>query len=518
MKQFETHLTDEDLRSVVAEQPTSLPLEQIETHIETCEECQTRMLNLAGEQQWRQDVSSSLAELREMTAGEVDTRSVVTDGNGPTGDAFDLQTVDDLLREVLGPPSHPETLGTLGRYEIESLIGCGGMGVVLRGFDRDLHRPVAIKMILPRLAKNGTAKQRFAREARAAAAVLHPNVIGIHGIESAQGVPWFVMPLIAGPTLQSLVEEHGPLPEREIVRIGLQLAGGLAAAHSQGLVHRDIKPANVLVDNEVNRVVLTDFGLARSDAEQSMTQTGWLAGTVNYMSPEQSRGEDVDARSDLFSLGSLLYFLATGAVPFSGPSAFSVLQEIASGKPKDVRSLNSEISSTLAAVIAKLLQKNPQQRFQSATELEEFFEELIAYLNRPTQYARPKLPTSSQIPRAVAICSLPLLMISAAFGATYYGDWFPKKSPEVQRNEIEKIGSGIEEDGFLNPTYINRLAEEAKQFGEQLGEASQEVAAVSSRIEQAEDNSPEFWEGSMLEELNELERKVILTKEQLEKW
>ena len=304
-----------------------------------------------------------------------------------------------MLAKILLPPTHPEMLGRLGRNEIESVIGCGGMGVVLRGFDRDLQRAVAIKMILPRLSKNGTAKQRFAREARAVAAVLHPNVIAIHGIEETNGVPWFVMPLILGASLRELVQEKGPLPEKEIVRIGLQIASGLAAAHSQGLVHRDIKPENILIDNQVNRVLITDFGLACRDSEETMTQTGCLAGTLNYMSPEQAQGKNVDARSDLFSLGSLLYYLAAGVVPFQSESPMGALNKISSEVHPDVRSLNPDISATLSGVIDRLLQKQPVNRFQSAVELESFLSEYIAHLHQPTQHQAPAIPKINVVPK-----------------------------------------------------------------------------------------------------------------------
>ncbi|MFK7770163.1 MAG: serine/threonine-protein kinase [Mariniblastus sp.] len=393
----EQHVSDADLRQIVLEKETQWPQSKIETHVSSCVQCQSKMLDIAADHDWRDEFSSNLKELPSLSNHDQITSAF----RGPnaadiqadvSGDEFDLQTVDQMLDEVLQPPIHPEMLGRLGRYDIEGVIGCGGMGVVLRGFDRDLHRPVAIKMILPRLSKNGTAKQRFAREARAAAAVLHPNVISIHGIEESDGIPWFVMPLIAGPSLKLLVEENGPLPERDIVRIGLQIASGLAAAHSQGLVHRDIKPENILVDNQINRVVITDFGLAQRDTDVAMTQTGYLAGTISYMSPEQSRGDDVDARSDLFSLGSLLFYLATGEVPFRASSPIGILHKIGGEPHANVQSLNPEISITLTRVINRLLEKSPSDRFQSAVELEAFSTEFLAHLHQPAQTPAPTVP------------------------------------------------------------------------------------------------------------------------------
>lgn len=390
---IDQHISDKELLQIVLEQETEMEQEQIESHVSSCTRCQKRLLEMAADDTWRDDFSSSLQQLPSLAASEtLETGEFSPSGQAPSGDEFDLQTVDQMLNEVLQPPIHPEMRGQLGRYDVEDVIGCGGMGVVLRGFDRELHRPVAIKMILPRLARNGTAKQRFAREARAAAAVLHPNVIAIHDIVETNGLPWFVMPLIAGPSLKSVVEENGPLPEREIVRIGLQIASGLAAAHSQGLVHRDIKPENILVDNQINRVVITDFGLARRESEETMTQTGWLAGTLNYMSPEQSRGETVDSRSDLFSLGSLLFYLCAGVVPFKSDAAMRILHKIGNEQQPNVQSLNPEVSSTLAGVVNRLLEKRPEDRFQSAVELESFLNEYLAHLHQPTQKSAPVVP------------------------------------------------------------------------------------------------------------------------------
>lgn len=403
------HLTPQQLRDLIADDSRNAgDLDNaVDLHVTSCTLCQQRLLEHAADDTWRSSCSDHLQQLAravpgfaspdasswQKTQSSFEPRSLADPLQ--QGDPFDLQTVHQMLQDVLQSPSHPEMLGRLGRYDIEGVIGCGGMGVVLRGFDRDLHRPVAIKLILPRLANNGTAKQRFAREARAAAAVLHPNVIAIHGIDETGEVPWFVMPLVTGPSLRELVSQRGPLPEREIVRIGMQIAGGLAAAHWQGLVHRDIKPENILVDNAINRVVITDFGLARRDSEEAMTQTGCLAGTLNYMSPEQSRGEDVDARSDLFSLGALLYFLAAGVQPFHANSAMGVLHRIGHQAAAAVQSVNPEVSVTLATVIHRLLEKSPDARFQSASHLEAFLGEYLSHLHHPTKFAVPLLPPTA---------------------------------------------------------------------------------------------------------------------------
>jgi hypothetical protein len=164
----------------------------------------------------------------------------------------------------LAPSQKSDSLGRLGHYEVLEVVGKGGMGIVLRAFDEKLHRVVAIKVLAPALATSGSARQRFVREARAAAAVTHDNIIAIHAVEDAGPVPYLVMQFIDGLTLQAKLDRSGPLPVKEILRIGLQTAAGLAAAHAHGVVHRDVKPANILLENSVERVKITDFGLARA--------------------------------------------------------------------------------------------------------------------------------------------------------------------------------------------------------------------------------------------------------------
>ena len=189
------------------------------------------------------------------------------------------------------------------------------MGVVLKAFDPSLSRVVAIKVLAPQMAASGAARRRFSREAKAAAAVVHDHVISIYAVDNdpASSLPYLVMPCIAGQSLQERIDRDGPLRNEEVLRIGRQTALGLAAAHAQGLVHRDIKPSNILLENGVERVKITDFGLARAMDDASQSQSGVVAGTPQYMSPEQARGETADHRADLFSLGSVLYAMCRRA-------------------------------------------------------------------------------------------------------------------------------------------------------------------------------------------------------------
>ena len=216
----------------------------------------------------------------------------------------------------LAPSDWPDSMGRLGTYEVKGILGRGGMGVVLKAFDPALNRNVAIKVLSASLATTGAARSRFLREARAAAAVVHEHVVGVFAVAESAGLPFLVMEYVSGRSLQDRLDRDGPLSVTEVLRIGMQTAAGLAAAHAQGLVHRDVKPANILLENSVERVRLTDFGLARAVADAGMSHSGVVAGTPYYMAPEQARGDTTDHRADLFSLGSTLYAICAGHPPF----------------------------------------------------------------------------------------------------------------------------------------------------------------------------------------------------------
>jgi hypothetical protein len=297
---------------------------------------------------------------------------------------------ETMARQLLGPPSHPEMLGRLGRYEVERLIGAGGMGIVFKGFDTELNRPVAIKVLAPHLAGSGAARQRFAREARAAAAVVHEHVVAIHNVETDAAAPFLVMQYVAGESLQGRLDRQGPLTIKEILRIAHQTAAGLAAAHAQGLVHRDVKPSNILLEQGIERALLTDFGLARAADDASLTHTGYLPGTPHYMSPEQARGDAIDARSDLFSLGSVMYAMCTGRPPFRADTSFGVLRRITDTQPRAIREVNADIPAWLVGLIDKLLAKQPAERFSSAAELAQLLERCLAHVQQPATVPLPE--------------------------------------------------------------------------------------------------------------------------------
>jgi serine/threonine protein kinase/6-phosphogluconolactonase (cycloisomerase 2 family) len=348
-----------------------------ESHLEECDACRATIESMIADSHWWDEAKSSLAKKPSRDVGPGDL--VEADEPSP----------NEQLLELLGPTDDPAMLGRIGTYEIVGILGRGGMGAVFKGYDTALNRFVAIKMLLPHLAASGAARKRFAREAQAAAAVVDDHVMAIHGVSEWKSTPYFVMPYSRGLSLQKRLSNDGPLELREILRIGLQVAKGLAAAHSQGLVHRDIKPANIFLDEGVERVQLMDFGLARAVDDASLTRSGVLAGTPQYMSPEQARAEKVDHQSDLFSLGSVLYAMCVGHAPFRAESSYSVLRLITDREPRPIREINPDIPEWFCAIIGKLMSKQREDRFDSAEQVAELLEDCLAHVQEPTATPLP---------------------------------------------------------------------------------------------------------------------------------
>lgn len=282
------------------------------------------------------------------------------------------------IGQYLAPCELPGTLGRLGPYEILEEIGRGGMGVVFRAHDPKLQRIVAVKALAPELARLPTARQRFLREARAAAAISHPHVVTIFAVEGTEEaslgterttLPYLVMECVVGQTLHDKIKRVGALKVEEIVRISRQMAEGLTAAHKRGLIHRDIKPANILLENGVERVKITDFGLARTTSDGGITHTGEILGTPQCMSPEQARGEIVDQRSDLFSLGCVMYTMCTGVSPFRADNMLAVMKKVCEVNPRPVAQMNPNIPEWLCELVRRLLEKEPERRMQTAGDV-----------------------------------------------------------------------------------------------------------------------------------------------------
>ncbi|QJW96946.1 bifunctional serine/threonine-protein kinase/formylglycine-generating enzyme family protein [Frigoriglobus tundricola] len=321
------------------------------------------------------------------------SESNISDGGAPPGSGVAQPDHAEQKTEVIHPTapqpavpavplgSHaPPHAPALGHFDILETIGRGGFGVVVKAFDRNLRRVVAIKMMPAELAATSPARRRFVREARAAAAVRHENVVCIHAVEE-HPVPHLVMEYVSGGSLQRHLDGSGPLDPREVLRIGAQIARGLAAAHDTGLVHRDIKPANVLLEpGAAPRVKLTDFGIAQAADDASQTQSGTVVGTPMYMAPEQAKGARVDHRADLFSLGSVLYTMVSGRPPFRATNSLAVLKRVANDTPRPVQEIVPETPRWLCDIVAKLHARDPDDRFQSAAEVANLMETYLAVL------------------------------------------------------------------------------------------------------------------------------------------
>jgi WD40 repeat protein len=429
-------------------------------HLDSCECCQHTLETLAaGEAPWAaalrhvdQDRPASDSAFWPALRS-LERQTDATQAQPPVDEGDDGTVTLDFLT----PAEKPGYLGRLGHFDVAEVIGRGGMGLVLKAFDECLHRFVAVKVLDPKLANNETARRRFCREARAAAAVTHENVVAIHEVahEESSDLPYLVMQYVAGNSLQDRLDRGQPLELREILHIGAQAAAGLAAAHAQGLVHRDVKPANILLESG-DRVKITDFGLARAAEDVKLTQTGFVAGTPLYMAPEQASGDTLDQRTDLFSLGSVLYALCTGRAPFEGNTPFVVLRRITEERPRPIQDLNPKIPGWLAAIIDRLLAKDPKDRFQSAAEVADLLSQLWAgiqhsstgTLHCPDAARRKK---RARLYRALA-AAVPVALLLGLFAAEVTGvtgviDWMGRglhfrpnqeKSPalaEFARNE-----------------------------------------------------------------------------------
>ncbi len=296
--------------------------------------------------------------------------------------------------DFLAPPKRDDEIGRLGPYRVLSRIGSGGMGMVFRAEDPALKRQVALKVMLPHCALNPRRKARFLREAHAQAHVEHEHVVAIFQAGEVDGVAFIAMPLLKGQTLSSALSQNPRPPLREVLRIGREMAEGLAAAHEAGLIHRDIKPPNVWLDGKRRRVKILDFGLARSadstdigdsgedshpsgiQEDGALTVQGAVLGTPLYMSPEQARGEKADHRTDLFSLGIVLYQMTTGKLPFTGSCTSEILSAVKELQPLDPRALNPDVPQAVADFIMQLLAKPVAERPASAEEVAETLQRL----------------------------------------------------------------------------------------------------------------------------------------------
>ena len=305
-----------------------------------------------------------------------------------------------------------------GRYRILKRIGSGGMADVYLAEDEVLGRRVAIKILNERHARDDQFIERFRREAQSAAALSHPNVVAIYDRGEAEGTYYIAMELLDGRNLKELIVARGPAPPRIVVEYTRQILAALAYSHRHGIVHRDIKPHNIVVDRD-GRVKVTDFGIARGGASQ-MTEAGSIVGTAQYLSPEQARGEPVDARSDLYSLGIVLYELLTGSVPFTGDSPVEIAMKHLSTTPPPPSEVREGVPHELDLVVMRALAKDPDERYASAEEMDADLERIqrgLGVSSRTTEAATAVIAAPSAMPTMISGAPTRVQRTDGGYGA-----------------------------------------------------------------------------------------------------
>ena len=472
--------TEQTLQRFLLGQNTPEEFAALDAHLETCEHCVAAISTLDGEDslvaamQRRHVAGEQAAEEGDMLLTEwlKKLRPGAEASACPPSDvsADGAATVDEMpaqdgsgdttkIYKFLGPSRNPHELGCLGRYQVRKVLGSGGMGVVFQAFDPDLKRLVALKTTLPALAENPAAKKRFLREAQAAAAIKHDHIVTIYQVGEDRGIAYLAMELLEGETLDLKLRREGRLSWQEALRITRESAQGLAAAHQHGLIHRDVKPGNIWLETRdkgrgardkskpaddspltphpsslAPRVRILDFGLALPTADDAnLTQSGAIVGTPAFMAPEQCRGQVVDARSDLFSLGCVLYRMATGAAPFRGNHAISTLIAVATTNPRPPQELVPELPAVVSDLILRLLAKDPADRFPSAVAVIEAIQAIEQDRAQPVAPARRS--------RRPLVWTVIGMMLACVLGFLGYWDWFAQPT-----NDPRKAGQAATAD------------------------------------------------------------------------
>jgi serine/threonine protein kinase/formylglycine-generating enzyme required for sulfatase activity len=382
-------------RRMLSGELSPVEAEQLASHLETCPACAESVAGIGDD---------TLAEaLRAAATAPLDpegacveqiisrfreasgTDAATVSNAGATDSELPAANAPDEKMSFLAPAQAPDELGRLGHYRVLRLLGQGGMGLVFEAEDARLQRRVALKVMKPEVAARARHRERFVREAQAAARVEHEHIVPIFQIDEQNGVPFIAMPFLKGEPLDARLR-RGRMAPAEVVNVGTQIAEGLAAAHAHGLIHRDIKPGNIWLEADDPRVAATrrdsgaeraavririlDFGLARLTGDEAqLTQSGAIMGTPAYMAPEQARGQPVDARADLFSLGCVLYEMATGRRAFHGRDTMAVLSSLALDTPDAPAAVNPTVPAKLSSLIMRLLEKEPAKRPGSAAEV-----------------------------------------------------------------------------------------------------------------------------------------------------
>lgn len=311
------------------------------------------------------------------------------------------------LYPFLKAAENGNNIGQIAHYQISDTLGQGGMGYVFKAYDSQLHRTVALKVMKPELSHQLNAKARFLHEARSMASINSDNVAVIHQVGEEDNIPYLAMEFLEGQSMDSWIKSHSSTSTETILKWGMQICEGLIPAHKKNLIHRDIKPANLWVEVPDERIKLLDFGLAYAlDANDQFTQTGYMLGTLEYMSPEHIEAGHIDARSDLYSLGCVLYQLASHCSPFAGSSQLSVLKNIATITPLPLQQVRPDIPKSLSLLISQLLCKSPDERPASALEVCLKLKKIALQIDEPMEDESIKMVSKQQhTTRAIRVSS-----------------------------------------------------------------------------------------------------------------
>jgi len=348
--------------------------------------------------------------------------------------------------KTLETPIKELTRGTTfaGRYEIIEELGKGGMGKVYRVEDKKINEEVALKLIKPEIAAEKKTIERFRNELKFAREISHRNVCRMYDLNEEEGMPYITMEYVTGEDLKSLVKRIGKIPVEKAVSIAKQVCEGLAEAHRIGVVHRDLKPSNIMIDREGN-VRIMDFGIARSLKAKNITREGVMIGTPEYMSPEQVEGKKADQRSDIYSLGIIIFEMATGRAPFEGETPLSIAMKHKSEEPPDPRKINAQIPDDLSRLILKCMEKDNEKRYQGTKEL-------LSELNKieipATERVFPKKKPEAEIPKKrfqsfVVPGIIILLVIIIAAGYLFFGQILKTEKPKAETISMPKWKDSI---------------------------------------------------------------------------
>jgi serine/threonine protein kinase/regulation of enolase protein 1 (concanavalin A-like superfamily) len=465
-------------------QMSPLEVEQLAVHCEKCEKCIQAIQQIRGADTLVSAMSAQgtivepahnpaiaalvarLKALRRQDAAAIEEATVPPSSvNTPLSEPPDtLPHESSTNLDFLAPAQQKDEIGRLGNFRVLKVLGQGGMGVVLQAEDTGLHRLCALKVMLSEVARRPEMKERFLREARAAAQIEHDHIVPIYQVAEDRGVPFIAMPFLKGSTLEDWMQTkqrtRAPITVANILKLGREMAKGLSAAHELGLVHRDIKPANIWLDSTVGgRVKILDFGLARltSSGEANpdrkvgggdLTQSGMIMGTPAYMAPEQAQGKKdlIDGRTDLFSLGCILYRLCTGQQPFKGDDMISTLVAVAMENPTPPSEVNPEIPQPLSDLVMKLLEKKPEDRPESAKEVvkivQQMEKDLAAGTLKPASETAPAIRPKPAVAKPEPVSELPSVTAEMP-QPTSNRKRKRSKSKKRRDNPILLIGGGV---------------------------------------------------------------------------